>query len=213
MKLVITESQLKRIISEQIPGLAPAGGYDYQKPKAIQGAGQALINMDPHDRNQLLQIAASFIPYAGPAIVAGIAAYDAKLYHQQGKDREAAVALVLGLLPAITSVANKIPGVKTLGQKGMNILADKIAKGVMKLTPLEAEVVNGINLNKNLIHAETEGLIKRTLNNVTNKAGGAVRANHERLAQVAKVADAGIRQGVNKVVGNAVGATYDATTR
>ena len=213
MKIVITESQLKLIISEQIPGLGPAGGYDYQKPAAVQAAGKiaydALVNMDPHTRNQILEIGAAFIPFVGPALSAGIASYDAWLYHKEGKNKEAAVALVLGLLPGIASVANKIPGIKTLGQKGMNVLADKVAKGVTQLTKTESEVLNAISLNKNMVHAETDGLLKRAATKITNQTGKYNPTVHA----VAKVGDTAIKAGVNKAVAAGVRTGYDLTNR
>ena len=174
MKIIVTEAQLKNLINEQVPGLGPVGGYDFQKPKAIQGAGQALINMDPHERNNLLMFGSLVIPVVGPYIAAGIGVYDASVYYKEGKKKEAALTLVFSLLPGLGRIVSKIPGVKQLGQKGMTLLADKIAKGVAKITPIESEVIKGINLHKNLIHSETDGLLKRVSTNVANSQKGKV---------------------------------------
>ena len=174
MKIIVTEAQLKNLINEQISGLGPVGGYDFQKPKAIVGAGQALINMDPHERNDLMMMGSLFIPYVGPFISAGLGAYDASLYYKEGKKKEAALTLIFNLIPGLGKIANKIPGVKKLGQKGMTLLADKIAKGVSKLTPIESEVIKGINLHKNLIHSEADGLLKRVSTNIANSQKGKV---------------------------------------
>ena len=174
MKIIVTEAQLKNLINEQIPGLGPVGGYEFQKPKAIQGAGQAFINMDPHERNGLLMLGSLFIPVIGPYIAAGIGAYDSSVFYKEGKKKEAALTLVFSLLPGLGKIVNKIPGVKQLGQKGMTLLADKIAKGVTKLTPVESEVIKGINLHKNLIHSEADGLLKRVSTNIANSQKGKV---------------------------------------
>lgn len=174
MKIILTEAQLKNLINEQVPGLGPVGGYDFQKPKAIQGAGQALIDMEPHERNNLLMLGSLFIPVIGPYIAAGLGVYDASVYYKQGKKDVAALTIVFSLLPGIGKIANKIPGVKQLGQKGMTLLADKIAKGVSKLTPIESEVIKGINLHKNLIHSEADGLLKRVSTNIANSQKGKV---------------------------------------
>lgn len=174
MKIIVTEAQLKNLINEQVPGLGPVGGYDFQKPKAIKGAGQALIDMEPHERNGLLMWGSLFIPVIGPYIAAGLGAYDASVYYKEGKKEVAALTLVFSLLPGLGKIVNKIPGVKQLGQKGMTLLADKIAKGVSKFTPIESEVIKGINLHKNLIHSEADGLLKRVSTNIANSQKGKV---------------------------------------
>ena len=214
MKLVITESQLKRLVSEQMAGLGPAGGYDYQKPEVVKAAGQiaydTVVNMDPHTRNGILEFGAAFIPYVGPYVSMGIAAYDASLYYKEGKKKEAGLALVLGMLPGITAVASKVPGVRQLGVKGMNMLAEKIATGVTKFTPIELDIIKGINLNKALIHQETDGLLRRTMNNVINKAGS--KAVNPALNKAVNTAG---KYGVEKTVANqalqkGVATTYNA---
>ncbi len=174
MKIIVTEAQFKNLINEQVPGLGPVGGYDFQKPKAIVGAGEALINMDPHERNNLMMMGSLFIPYVGPFIAAGLGAYDASLHYKEGNKEAAALTLIFSLIPSLGKIANKIPGVKQLGQKGMTLLADKIAKGVSKFTPIESEVIKGINLHKNLIHSEADGLLKRVSTNIANSQKGKV---------------------------------------
>ena len=120
MRIVITESQAKHLIedlynpldneivtysnriepsegdvNEQIPGLGPAGGYDYQKPKAIMKAGEELVNIDPHVLLGSLQFGAEFIPEIGPIVAAGLSAVDAAVYLKQGRTKEAGLALYI----------------------------------------------------------------------------------------------------------------------
>ena len=233
MKILVTESQLRRIIGSKLVeqenamddvmnniGPLAASGKDYTAKNLATGAGKVLkdtvVNMDPHTRNQLLELGAGFIPYVGPAITAGIAAYDASLYHKEGKNKEAGLALVLGLLPGVTSVVSKIPAVKQLGVEGMNILADKIAKGITQLSPTESDVVKKFILNKDLIHKETDGLLKRTLNNVVNKRNINIHpAVHNAVSTVDKlgVAKSAVNQAVQNTATTAYNATYDALTR
>ena len=209
MKLIITESQLKTIILEQIPGLTPAGGYDYQKPKAILKAGEELANVDPHVLLGLLEFGAEFIPEIGPAIAAGISAVDAAVYLKQGRKKEAGIALVLGCIPFAGQLINEIPGAKQLGSKGLSILADKIAKGITKLTPVENEVLNFINLNKPLIHKEMDGLFKRTAKTVaSNKLATSL---HPIVNKVAGAADAGVNYLKSNTISNTVKKGYETT--
>ena len=209
MKLIITESQLKTIILEQIPGLTPAGGYDYQKPKAILKAGEELANVDPHVLLGLLEFGAEFIPEIGPAIAAGISAVDAAVYLKQGRKKEAGIALVLGCIPFAGQLINEIPGAKQLGSKGLSILADKIAKGITKLTPVENEVLNFINLNKPLIHKEMDGLFSRVTKNVTNNT--AKKSLHPVVNYASKGADAGVNYLKSNTISNTVKKGYETT--
>jgi hypothetical protein len=145
MKIILTELQVKKIIDEQSDG-----SFDrrYSTATAAEKSNadnrqmvKAIINMDPHDRNQLLSFAAAFVPVIGPALSLGIAAYDAKTYFQQGKKKEAGLSLFLALLPGMGAVVSKIPGIKQLGVKGMSTLGKKIIDGGRNLTALENEVV------------------------------------------------------------------------
>ena len=209
MKVIITESQLKSIISEQIPGLTPAGGYDYQKPKAIMKAGEELVNIDPHVLLSSLEFGAEFIPEIGPAIAAGISAVDAAVYLKQGRKKEAGLALVLGCIPFAGQLINKIPGAKQLGTKGLTILADKIAKGITKLTVEENEVMIFINFNKSLIHQEMDGLFKRTAKTMaSNKVATSLNPV---VNKVAGAADAGVNYLKSNVVNNTVKKGYEGT--
>lgn len=214
MNILITEEQLKRIVKEQ--GHLDTGWETnkYSTPESAAATNKAnkelinlVVNMDPHTRNQILGIGALFIPYVGPAISAGIATYDANLYYKEGKKQEAAITMILGLLPGISTVISKIPGVGILGQRGMNILADKIAKGITKLTPLELDVLNGINLNKNLVIKETDGLIKRVTVNLANKT--ATKSVTPTTKKFVDVGDFTLNQALNKTTEFGLrGATY-----
>ena len=91
MKIILTESQVKRLVTEQ-----SEGSFDrrYSTASAAEksNAGnkqmvKALINMDPHTRNTILAIGVAFIPVVGPALSMGVAAYDAKLYWNEGKKK------------------------------------------------------------------------------------------------------------------------------
>jgi hypothetical protein len=143
MKIILTESQVDRLINEQ-----SEGSFDrrYSTATAAEKSNaankqlvNALVNMDPHTRNDLLAFGLAFVPVVGPALSLGMSMYNAKTYYNEGKKKEAGLALFLGLLPGISTVVAKVPGVKQLGAKGMSLLADKIVLGG-KLTGFENQI-------------------------------------------------------------------------
>ena len=154
MKIVISESQYGRLF-EQPAGLGPVGGYDWQKPEAIS-KGFEMIGLSPHTILAITEIGSAFIPVIGPIISMGIGAADAALYYKEGDKNSAALAAVFSVLPGLGSVVTKIPGIKTLGQKGMAKLASKIVKGEKTFTPLEAQVAKQIESESQLIKSEVK---------------------------------------------------------
>jgi hypothetical protein len=140
MKIVISESQY-RIIKEQ-----------YWTKSQMD----AMSKVDPHILLSVIGIATAFIPVIGPIIAGGVGATDAALYYKEGDKTSAALAAVFAVLPGIGSVVTKIPGIKTLGQKGMSKLASKIIKGEKTFTPLEAQVTKQIESESQLIKSEVK---------------------------------------------------------
>jgi len=161
MKIILTESQVERLVSEQIllPGIF--GGSEAQKVATTAVA--KYLNLDPHTRNSILSIGAYFIPYVGPALSSGIQAYDVSLYLKEGKNKEAGLTLFLMCLPLIGSVVQKIPGVKQLGTKGMSLLSKKIISNGA-LTQLENSVVSSIKSNTKLIDIAKQQINSRLAN-------------------------------------------------
>jgi hypothetical protein len=156
---------------------------------------QAAINwykQNSHDVNQVLQIGTAFIPVIGPFVSAGIGLVDASIYANEGRKSEAGVAAFFALLPGIGSVVSKVPGVKQLGQKGMQALASKLLTKA-PLSAVEQSVVSGINLNKALIKQETNNVIKsmasKAVAKVRDKATQKVMMNLAKDGIEAKVED------------------------
>jgi hypothetical protein len=155
MKIVISESQYGRLF-EQVATLGPVGGYDWQKPEAIV-KGFEMAGLSPHTVLAITEIGSAFIPVIGPIISMGVGAADAALYYKEGDKSSAALAAVFAVLPGIGSVVTKkIPGIITLGQKGMSKLASKIIKGEKTFTPLEAQVAKQIEKESQLIKSEVK---------------------------------------------------------
>lgn len=151
----------QRVLSEQMswyPG--------YAKDEEMS---RDWYKQNAHGVNQVLQFGSVFIPFIGPFISAGIGLADAGIYAKEGKKGEAGVAAFFALLPGIGSVVSKIPGVKQLGQKGMQALAAKLVTKV-PLNAVEQGVVTGINLNKELIKQETNVVVKNMAANAVTKA-------------------------------------------
>ena len=156
---------------------------------------QAAINwykQNSHEVNQVLQIGTAFIPVVGPFISAGIGLVDASMYSNEGRKGEAGVAAFFALLPGIGSVVSKVPGVKQLGQKGMQALASKLLTKA-PLNAVEQGVINGINLNKALIKQETSNVVKsmasKAVAKVRDKATQKVMMNLAKDGLEAKAED------------------------
>jgi hypothetical protein len=139
-----------------------------------------------HEVNTVLAIGAFFIPFVGPAVSAGIGLADAGQYYKEGDTKMAGMVGMFSILPGVGTVVSKIPGVKTLGAKGMAALAKKITLGSKITNPTEVEVVTQIAKYKDLIKAEMgkigkdatiaaarKGVQKNIVRkNVANKAAG-----------------------------------------
>jgi hypothetical protein len=120
-----------------------------------------------HYMNAVLQMVTVFIPYIGPYISTTIGAADAQLYWNEGDYPSAALASVFTLLPGIGgALSTKIPGIKALGQEGMNKLASKIIKGEKTLTPLESQVTKQIGKESQLIKSEVKKVLSLEKNSI-----------------------------------------------
>jgi hypothetical protein len=167
MKLIITESQHKFLFEQSMVGWAK----DLPPGAAMEVAkGWSKGN---HTVNTILQIGTAFIPVVGPFLSAGIGLMDAAQYYQEGDTKTAGLVAMFSLLPGVGAVVNKIPGVQQLGTKGLSLLASKIGKGVTKFTPLEKQVIAGINANQQLVKTELNNQIKQTAQkSLTSKISG-----------------------------------------
>lgn len=167
--IILTESQVERLISEQI--LLPGIFRGSEVQKVATSAAAKYLNLDPHTRNSILAIAAAFIPVVGPALSLGITAYDSKKYWDEGKKKEAALSMFLGLLPGISNVAI----FKELGVKGMTGLASKIISGSAELTELEAVAIQSLKNNPKLVDAVRGYIKNQAVNKGVDLAQSAVK--------------------------------------
>ena len=182
----------QRLLSEQ-SGAMWLGANNMDK---VARAMNDYYKENPHLVNQVAQIAALIIPVVGPFISAGIGLADAATYAKEGKNTEAGVSALFALLPGIGAVAGKIPGVKQLGQKGMQALATKFLTKA-PLNAVEQGVITGINLNKELIKQETNVVVK-------NMAANAVTRTADTTTKKAlkNIAKEGIEVGAEEIAMN-----------
>ena len=175
MRLIISESQLKRIIAEQsTPTLTPSNQSFNLKPTTNVASGTINPTNGPsqgniHDFMAVLAIGSAFIPVAGIFISAAIGMADAALYYNEGDKKTAGLVGGLSMLPFVGKIVTKIPGIKELGVKGMAALAGKLGIGAKNLTKAEAEVAQAISNNSVIIQNELTKLapkLKSIINEV-----------------------------------------------
>jgi len=170
MRLIISESQLKRIIAEQsTPTLTPSN----LQPTTNVASGTINPTNNPsqgniHDFMAVLAIGAAFIPVAGIFISAAIGMADAALYYNEGDKNTAGLVAGLSMLPFVGKIVAKIPGIKELGTKGMAALAGKLGIGAKNLTKAEAEIAQAISNNSVEVQNELTKLAPK-LKNIVNE--------------------------------------------
>ena len=136
MNVRIKQSQLKNLVEQSM-----GGGFSPQS----QSGEISKIAKDGLDHNisAVLQIVTAFVPIVGPFVSAGIGLMDAAQYAKEGDSTSAGIVGTLSMLPFIGPVVAKIPGVKTLGSKGMAALGKKLSSGQKNFTKQEQEVLKG----------------------------------------------------------------------
>lgn len=134
MKIVISERQYKLFNEQILTGIGIGS--------ALFPTTTKIVKKYPHEFLAITGIASAFIPLIGPFISVGIGFLDAALYAREGDSTSAKLAAAFSIIPGL-AIANKIPGVKQLGSKGMALLAEKIGRGA-NLTKAELEIAEAI---------------------------------------------------------------------
>lgn len=176
MKIIITETQLKKIYSEQ-GGFESRFNRTYSDPDKAAKANRELIDFYQkynHQINTIASIGFSLIPLVGPLIGSAISLADAKQYYNEGDKKTAGMVAMFSMIPLVGPLISKIPGVKELGVKGMSALGSKLSKG-QKLTKAEEQIVAGVSANQKLVQTQVakvgQEITKKTL---PQKVGTAV---------------------------------------
>jgi hypothetical protein len=166
MKIIINESQLNRLFSEQDSGFSRFLDRKHSDVETSAKFNREIIDFYKkynHQINMISSIGLSFIPIVGPLISTSISLADAKQYYDEGDKKTAGLVGMFSMIPFIGPVLAKIPGVKELGVKGMAAIASKLGKG-QKLSASEQNIVLLVSNNQKLIQSEIpKQLAKKTI--------------------------------------------------
>jgi hypothetical protein len=130
--------------------------------------GAELTSETAHNALFAAQIVSAFIPVVGWAISAGIGGMDSALYYKEGNSQMGGLMLVFSAMPGMGKLINKIPGVKQLGKKGMEILARKIgakvgSKTAVRYSKLEQEVLKDMAKNDKFIKMQLTNYLRTNI--------------------------------------------------
>jgi hypothetical protein len=181
----------RRVLSEQMSWYQ---GYDKDRQ-----AAENWYKQNNHTVNMVLSIGSSFIPVIGPFISSGIGMMDAKQRWDEGHHAEAGVVAAFSLIPVVGAIADKIPGIKQLGAKGMSALAGKLASKT-PLTQVEQGVVAGIGENSALVTQAVDNSVKQMASQGVGKV-----ADTAAKTQLQKIAQHGIHQTAEKTAEHITG--------
>lgn len=209
MKILITESQLRKIISEQSDasfdrryGTADAAAKTNADNRALVNSVANWYKQNAHTVNTVLQIGTAFIPLVGPFISAGIGLADASIYYKNGDTKQAGLVAILSLLPGASTVVSKIPAIAQLGEKGMAALAVKLGTN-KALTSIETTIVDGLSKNAGIVQQEASNLVQKL-------AQKAVQTHANAHPLIQKAAKAGLNAVTTQARTQAVTATYNS---
>ena len=142
-----------------------------------------------------------------PFLAAGVGMADAAIYAKEGDYATGGLVAALSLLPGAGSVVKKIPGIKTLGKKGMQTLANKVAKmskgQKVTLTNTEKTVITALkdpSMQQAIKPAITQQVMKNSAKVVANpsllqKLGSGAKTTMAELAKAGVVGVGGYKTG------------------
>lgn len=136
MKILISEEQLKRIISEQPDshfGLERFG-YNSDKPETLD---KAVASQREINNNQLyrtvMQIMAAYIPFFGAAISVGLVGFDVKRDYDAASNPEDKKQIILSYVIGMAFVwglGKVFKSIASLGESGMKNLSNKMRRSI-----------------------------------------------------------------------------------
>ena len=189
MKIILTESQFNRILSEQVKAtLTPSNQSSNLQPTTNAKSGTINSTFgtgegDIHSFMTVLQIGTAFIPLIGPFISMGVGLADATMYYNEGDTKTAGLIGVFSMIPGIGGLASKM-GLSSWTAKALGEIGKKISLG-SKLSPVEVQVGKKVAQYKNLIQQEIakvgvsaakqnvkKRLVKKAIVNKTAKFAG-----------------------------------------
>ena len=199
MKIILTESQVEKLIDEQMLSFVN-----------FPGLTQNFLKLDPHTRNSIIGFGVSFVPFVGPALALGITTYDASLYWREGKKKEASLAMFLGMLPLIS----KLPIFKQIGSQAMSKLATKVLNN-SELTELEIKAMDAIKVHPEYVDLAKNYLRKKATSVAKEKAAefayDAGKMVYDSAGKLIRKTTTGLASNAIKVVSNAPKVASNAT--
>ena len=152
--------------------------------------------LDTHDYLNILEMATAFVPI----VSLGIGLVNAYAYYREGDTKMAGLMGLFSILPMIGT----IPGVKKLGQVGMEVLASKLTKQGSKaiLTDTEKEVMYGIKTNQQNIENKLKTIANNAISNNPN-------LNIKTTSKLKKIGKFGLKAGGQLTGYATVAKTYD----
>jgi hypothetical protein len=158
--------------------------YLDKKQSTPEGAREVnkMFIENPHSILTVLSLSTLFIPVVGPFISGGLQLLDAGIYLKEGDTKSAGLATLFALLPGAGSLLSKL-GLGQISKSVMNSIVSKLSKG-QKLAPNEAQIVNTLAANKELVEQELSNYTKQLANQTANKVKD--KASKNVLTKVAK---------------------------
>jgi len=169
MKILITEQQLKRIVSDVSEqndigfdrryGTVDAATKSNSDNRALVNTAQNWYKQNAHTVNAVLSLGTLFIPVVGPILSTSIAGYDLKLSYDEAKTNQeramVAFGAVLMLMPGLKSgLSLTAPAIKNMSSAGLIQIGKKlISNKVNELTTIEKQVVSEVGANQKQISA------------------------------------------------------------
>jgi hypothetical protein len=179
-KLIITESQYKRLINEQEAQYSWGTGGHTAPTAQIQASKEAEVETihdiktvpcgksgqppchqwtkeDTHNLLMITSLASAFIPIVGPFVSAGIQLSDAGMYYQEGNTEMAGMSAMFALIPGSGVLLSKLPILKNINPSLLNKW--KVGKTI---TPIEKEALDVLGKNISTVQKELgEKIIKQ----------------------------------------------------
>jgi hypothetical protein len=157
MKIILTESQLRKILNEQMGHksfMGPNHAHYKNNPSGFVSDTQKWMDgiVDTAEDPvfwEIMGIALAFVPYIGIPLAMGAELNAARLYKEKGDNFNATVTGILALLPLV----GKIPGVKQVTSSFIRGIKESIKTGV-ELTSNQLKYIKTLIDNKVIIQKE-----------------------------------------------------------
>jgi len=171
MKVIVTESQYKKVLIEQELSVIDRLKRKWKRVNQNLNLIEDFIYEYRHGLLDVAAIGTMFIPLVGPFISLGIELGNAALYANEGDDYTAGLSLAFTLIPA-GQLIRRVPAIKNMTKGGLRSLMKKVSnpKTAKTLSQSEKELMEQVNkqskwirltATKELTKKITIGLLKK----------------------------------------------------